>query len=571
VTTLHAGPVSLHYANGDLRDVRLGTVEVVRRVYMVFQDRNWTARPWTILREEIQDSGDHFLVELTARGTFDAEDFTWTGRITGQADGTIAMRVEGSTSAPFIRNRLGLCILQPILETAGRPAILERVDGSLVQTAFPERIDPDQPFLDMRALTFEVADGLRATLRMEGETFESEDHRNWSDASFKHYCTPISLPFPVTVQPGEVVDQSVTLAWEGTFPPLTTEPSEVRIEVTDEVIPLPSIGIQLDQDGHRLTAAEVDALRALRLHHVRIDLGPADSADRLQGALADASAIGAQLVPALIGADPAQFSAHAADPRIDHWLVFEADAKVTRPSHAAAAAAVLGPRVTGGTNLYFTELNRARPAGPDSLAFSVNPQVHAWDDQTVMQNAMTQGVIARNARALYPRAHLEISPITLRPRFNPNATEPARDHSNTALPSRVDARQCQPFAAAWTVLSLKAIAESGCIDAVTYYQATGWEGLMERAEGSPQPEDFPSRPGEAFPVYAVLRALAGRANARRCVSSDPSVVDALALEDGSLLIANATGQVQTVGVGNALILVDAHAVTITQWKGLHEH
>ena len=65
-----------------------------------------------------------------------------------------------------------------------------------METAFPLAISPDQPFADMRALTHEVAPGLRATVRMTGETFESEDHRNWSDASFKHYCTPISPAVP---------------------------------------------------------------------------------------------------------------------------------------------------------------------------------------------------------------------------------------------------------------------------------------------------------------------------------------------------------------------------------------
>ena len=37
---------------------------------------------------------------------------------------------------------------------------------------------------------------------MEGETFETEDQRNWSDASFKTYGTPLHLPFPVEVEEG---------------------------------------------------------------------------------------------------------------------------------------------------------------------------------------------------------------------------------------------------------------------------------------------------------------------------------------------------------------------------------
>ena len=162
-------------------------------------------------------------------------------------------------------------------------------------------------------------------------------------------------------------------------------------------------------------------------------------------------------------ADLARLAPWADDVRIGHWIVLDPATKVTAPELVASAAAVLGQRVGGGTDLYFTELNRGRPRATDVVAFSINPQVHASDDQSVMQNAVTQSTIARNARDLYPDAWLEASPITLRPRFNPNATEPELDHSNTALPSRVDARQCADFAAAWTVVSLKSISETGAL------------------------------------------------------------------------------------------------------------
>jgi D-apionolactonase len=65
--------------------------------------------------------------------------------------------------------------------------------------------------MDLRALTHEAAPGLRVTCRMEGDTFEMEDQRNWTDASFKTYCTPLAEPFPVLVEPGDRVDQQVTV------------------------------------------------------------------------------------------------------------------------------------------------------------------------------------------------------------------------------------------------------------------------------------------------------------------------------------------------------------------------
>ena len=159
LTVLHAGPLTLRYSAGDLRDIRLAGDEIVRRIYMVFQDRNWTARPWTILEEDIQSGGDSFTVELRARGSFDAAPFTWTGRLTGSPDGTIRYAIDGGADAPMVRNRLGLCVLHPA-DLAGRPATLETVDGDGPwRRPSPSRSPRTSRSADMRALTHEVAPG----------------------------------------------------------------------------------------------------------------------------------------------------------------------------------------------------------------------------------------------------------------------------------------------------------------------------------------------------------------------------------------------------------------------------
>ena len=73
--------------------------------------------------------------------------------------------------------------------------------------------------MDLRALTHEAAPGLRVTCRMEGDTFEMEDQRNWTDASYKTYVRPLALPWPYTLEAGPGLEQAVTLTVDAAPPP----------------------------------------------------------------------------------------------------------------------------------------------------------------------------------------------------------------------------------------------------------------------------------------------------------------------------------------------------------------
>ena len=66
--------------------------------------------------------------------------------------------------------------------------------------------------------------------------------------------------------------------------------------------------------------------------------------------------------------------------------------------------------------------------------------------------------------------------------------------SAEALPSSVDPRQMSLFGAAWTLGSVKYLAESQ-VASVTYYETGGWRGVLEIEAGSPAPRQFRSIPG----------------------------------------------------------------------------
>jgi len=96
---------------------------------------------------------------------------------------------------------------------AGQKLKVTHVDGSEEETRFPEAISPSQPVFNIRALAHEAAPGLWATCRMEGDAFEMEDQRNWTDASYKTYVRPLALPWGYTLAKGSRHEQTISLSF----------------------------------------------------------------------------------------------------------------------------------------------------------------------------------------------------------------------------------------------------------------------------------------------------------------------------------------------------------------------
>ena len=132
----------------------------------------------------------------------------------------------------FVTNRTGFVVLHPLEGVSGAPVEVEHVDGSVEQSRFPELIDPTCPFMDIRALTHEPLPGLRVACRMEGDTFEMEDQRNWLDASYKTYVRPLALPWPYTIAQGEKLSQRISLAVDGQPARSLASGADVPVTVT---------------------------------------------------------------------------------------------------------------------------------------------------------------------------------------------------------------------------------------------------------------------------------------------------------------------------------------------------
>jgi hypothetical protein len=554
---LRAGPLTLVYQTGDLRYICLGEHEILRRVYVAVRDRNWETIPAQLSQVTIEAGTHHFSITYHAEHRRGPIDFAWEARITGAADGTISFSMDGIARSTFLRNRIGFCVLHPIRECAGQPCQIEHTDGTVEAAHFPDAIAPHQPFYDIRAIRHEVVPGVTAEVRFSGEVFEMEDQRNWTDASFKTYCTPLALPFPVQVLAGTRIAQSVILTLRdesGVGQRARTmqarsdqEPINYAIRHDLPAMRLPALGLGIASHGQPLNTRELARLQVLRPAHLRIDLdlGDAGYAAALQRAAAEAQALGARLEVALHCSDAAADELAAlvttldeVRPLIGAWLVFHRAHKVTPPDLLRQARERLeaydsAAQFVGGTNAYFTELNRGRPAlRPDEgVCFSINPQVHAFDNASLVENLAAQAATVYSARRIYGARPIRISPVTLRPRFNPDATAPDPALAPGTLPPQVDPRQMSLFGAGWTLGSVKYLAEAGAAS-ITYYETTGWRGVMETAAGSPLPEHFRSIPGMVFPLYHVLADLGDHPGALvvPSISGQPLAVEGIVLE-----------------------------------------
>ena len=572
---LNAGPLTLEYSDGSLWNIRLGEEEAIRRIYLVFQDINWTSRPFEIIEEKWNIADDYFSADLDLRGSNDAENFHAKLQIVGSSAGEIKYGFSGSSTTDFMRNRLGLCLLHPIANLAGESCKLILSGGTKIISEFPMNISPSQPFKNLSGISNTLNNGQTLEVKFKGEVFETEDHRNWSDASYKTYCTPIELPFPVKVSKGNQIEQEFTISLSGQASKVQKlTQSKITISVSELEVSLPDIGLNITEE---YSESDHDEFKEIGIGHLRLnlDLDEKSKAD-FSGAVKLSKKLGLKLDLALKATSVNQITEflHSNEELtmvVRNFLIFSKAHKVTPAEFVATAREFLGPEkiISAGTDLYFTEITRGSAVVPgvDQVNFSLNPQVHSFDDRTLIQNLATQEVIALNAARIAGSKGVSVGPITLRPRFNPNATQPDKDVSNTALPASVDSRQRTWFNEAWTAISIKYLAQANSINSATYFESVGWRGIRESKSGSKDLINFPSEPSEAFPVWKLFVALKGFSKCRKSASSAPEVVDSLILRNSEttrLILANFSSETQQVhfeGIGLTPVLLPPTSTT----------
>ncbi len=230
--------------------------------------------------------------------------------------------------------------------------------------------------------------------------FETEDQRNWTDASYKTYSTPLSVPYPALIEKGTRIRQRVSLNVNGSFNNSNSVANKINVKLfPEESFRLPSIGICQTSRSNPLTSAEVKIIRAIRFDHYRVDLhlyrtGWQFKAER---GSQEASDLGFRLELALFFDDNTKqqfnnFKDWYLRRRlpVESILLYHKSLPTVPDSLARDIIPVLrernpDARIATGTNANFAQLNRNRPGdtGNDSVCYSIHPQEHASDNLTL--------------------------------------------------------------------------------------------------------------------------------------------------------------------------------------------
>ncbi|ESX21349.1 hypothetical protein [Mesorhizobium sp. LSJC264A00] len=589
---LSAGLLSADFVNGSLRTIRYGGIEVLRAIAYIVRDRDWGTYEPALTELAVDQDADSCSVSYSATCLAPGGsrlDFRAT--IKGSANGHLVFDVSAVPESDFETNRCGFCVLHPIAGLAGSPVTVEHTDGSVVATKLPLLIDPWQPFKDLRAITHEVRPGITAECRMEGDTFEMEDQRNWSDASYKTYVRPLALPWPYVLPAGQTVSQTVSLriTGEGGMPAAASAAEPVSVELGETGQRLPDLGVIIYPDEVEAALANLSTLTELGPQQLVFHYDPTrghgvealQSYARLTAAypvqttlecvVACAGDLDAELsgVADMVRQAGLKLSAIAVSPSVDRQSTPPGSAWPDCPPledvYAAARRAFPDIRLGGGMFSYFTELNRKRvPAGQlDFVTHCTCPIVHAADDLSVMQSLEALPFITASARAIFGEKPYRIGPSTIAMRQNPygGATKGNPGGQRIAMADR-DPRHAGLFAAAWAIGYAARVAPAG-LELLTLSGFAGPFGVLA-ASGEPVAEGSPR------PIFGAIKGLCELAGLAHVAArtSDQTKVLALAGRSASgktvAWLANLTANDVTVDIsafGRGQLVMTPYAIT----------
>lgn len=390
--------------------------EILRRLFVTVRDRHWREVAPAQFEYALDETAG--TVSFSARHVNEDVDFEWHGILkVSDSSRELGFAIEGRALRDMEVCRVGLVVLHPVESMVGSQVSVRGPQGDQL-IAIPHLISP-QPMVNgipqamtepFSRLVIERLDFGRLELRFSGDLFELEDQRNWGDASFKTYCTPLRLGFPRKVEAGASIAHSL----EARFAPAThpIQPSAVtRAGVGRGVFPSikrESPLLQITKPADMTSLRSVLALPAPNKVELRVELGTS------------------QMLPPQFVALLSRFSE-----RIERLLIsgpgtsLPCAQAIERLRQKLESSGPLNFPLVAATQGYFVEFNRGvkfeAPVG--GVAFPFTATVHGDDTDTITENVAALVDIAETARHLTGVSEIVISPLAL---YYPRVANPSR-------------------------------------------------------------------------------------------------------------------------------------------------
>jgi hypothetical protein len=488
--------------------------EILRRMFVTVRDRNWqeiASTHWDSVIDE-----PHRSATLMARHTSDLVDFEWQGRLYASDDlRELRFAFEGKALRDIDVCRLGLIVLHPVDSLVGARLIAKGPQG-IQHLTVPAHIHPQpiinaipgamtEPFVE---LIIEHDDVGVLELCFEGEVFELEDQRNWGDASFKTYCTPLRLGFPRAVKAGTLIAHSVDVRFRpasaqvvrrspGKSGASRVGPSSAHwftaAQDRSDTLPgrFPAIGCEWRTASAHAAPSEDPP----EWQHIYFDVTEPEAAGALRALLLSTSSAKIE-----IGIEAEGQNKQSADlrallrkhrDRIARLLIYGSG--TTLPTAEAVngwlqrldVSATAQIPLLAATRGYYVEFNRGATldAPVSGIAFPLTATVHADDAATITDNVATIRDMADTARHLTPRSQLAVAPLALH--YPPSAK--TRNFQRQLLAPWLAATLIHAAAARINSITLATEVVDGIVSSERGHAAPFLTGLIECAglEGWP--------------------------------------------------------------------------------------
>lgn len=556
-----AGPISALIEGGAIRQISCGSVELVRQIDFPIRDESWATFTPEVISENLDDTANGFRFEQ--RFNIDGGALECRVVYTASADGTLTALGEATATRDFTTNRSGFTLLHPLIGVVGQPVRVTSPDGETSNTVMPEQISPAQPIKDIAGLAFEI-EGVALDIKFDGEIFEMEDQRNWSDASYKTYCRPLVEPFAYTIAKGETLRHEIRLSISG-----DVAAADLQQDATPSVGPaltetLPEL-IFAAEPGWLPDSQDLQAIAQTGIKSLLLRVTPDNAVDLLPKAAAFLNTTGGSLDLEILLSDAASIdeqlqrvvaACKAVNLTPRHVIALpEAYLQSYQPSgtwptghspeQAVKATRTAFPESEIGAGMLtnFTEFNRCRPqvGHADYITHGNSAIVHAADDKSVNQTLETLPEIFASARAIGGALPYRLGLTAIGMRTNPYGAAVSENPKQSRITMATwDPRARALFGAAWAVGAL-ATTQGAKVSSIALAAPIGPFGVIKSAGPFEQPWFDETPEAKYLPIFHVLKSLSNFDEPRHSVQGLPKGLTGLVATNGPtkrVLIAN---------------------------------